>query len=667
MERSELDYRSLFDASPNPYVVLDRALNIVGANRAYLEATKRELDDIVGRWAWDAFPTDPQTLRVSVESFERVIRERRPDTIALLRFDIPRPPAEGGGFEPRYWSLVHTPVFDQAGEVRYVVQQPIDVTELQRLRSEAQALADTRASALAASHSGIFERAQVVQEANWSLLAELDRLRGLFEQAPGFMVLLQGPEHVFARVNAAYHELVGKRELLGKPLRQALPELADQPFPALLDEVRRTGRPYVGRGMRTLLQRTPGVPPEERYVDFVYQPLTDADGRIWGIFAQGHDVTEQHRAAAALREANERQQLILQSSSMGTWHWELASGWVELSAAALRAYGLPSSPASTQAILARVHPDDAVAARACIAAAGDPAGSGQLRLQHRIARPDGTIAWVDVAGQVQFGASSDGARRAVRAAGVSWDITEQQRLVETLREADARKNEFLATLAHELRNPLAPLRNVASLLKRSNLDPAQRPLLEIMERQVGQLRRLVEDLLEVSRITQGKIVLKRAPVLVGSAAYAALEAVQPLIEQRAQRLEVRVTSGAVIELDAARITQVITNLLNNAAKFSPEGGTIALEAFDEPDAVVVRVIDHGVGIAREMLPRVFDLFAQGSATTADQAQAGLGIGLSLVWRLVELHGGTVAADSAGPGHGSVFTVRLPRQDMANPS
>lgn len=280
MDRLKLDFEALFNASPNPYLVLDRKLHIVGANRAYLQSTKRELADIVGRWAWDAFPTDPETLRQSIDSFERVLRTGKPDIMALLRFDVPRPDSEGGGFEERYWSIIHSPVFDAAGDVALVLQHPIDVTELQRLRDAVQDRRDTNVPNLAPAHSGIFGRAQAVHQVNQLLLAETEQLRALFEQAPGFMALLRGPEHVFELANEAYCDIVGRSELLGKPLREALPEMADQAFPALLDEVWRTGRPYHGRDMRVLLKRTANGAPEERYVDFVYQPLVNADGEV---------------------------------------------------------------------------------------------------------------------------------------------------------------------------------------------------------------------------------------------------------------------------------------------------------------------------------------------------------------------------------------------------
>ncbi len=155
MDRPRLDYTGLFDASPNPYLVLDRSLTIVGANQAYLAATKRKLADILGRWAWDAFPTDPEALRQSIASFERVLRTGQPDTVAVLRFDIPRPEAEGGGFEERYWSITHTPVLDADGEVSLVLQHPIDVTELQRLRDAARYAGQERRVQLAPAQSGM--------------------------------------------------------------------------------------------------------------------------------------------------------------------------------------------------------------------------------------------------------------------------------------------------------------------------------------------------------------------------------------------------------------------------------------------------------------------------------------------------------------------------------
>ena len=341
MDRPDLDYAGLFDASPNPYLVLDRALTIVGANRAYLQATRRELADIVGRWAWDAFPTDPETLRQSVASFERVLRTGQPDTMAMLRFDIPRPKAEGGGFEERYWSIVHEPVLDAAGEVALVLQHPIDVTELRRLRDATRYAGVERRVQIEPAQSGIFDRARAVYEANLSLQAEGERLRRLFEQAPGFMCVLRGPEHRFELMNAAFLRLVGERDFLGKPAREALPEVAGQGFFKLLDRVYATGEPFVGRGLEITVQAGPGGAPERRIVDFVYQPVTGTDGRVSGIFIEGSDVTEAHRTRTALAAGNARYASLLDAMGEGFIVLDEAFHVVEINSEGLRLDGRP--------------------------------------------------------------------------------------------------------------------------------------------------------------------------------------------------------------------------------------------------------------------------------------------------------------------------------------
>jgi signal transduction histidine kinase/CheY-like chemotaxis protein/PAS domain-containing protein len=297
-----VNYPGLFDASPNPYLVLDRRLFIVGANRAYLASVKRELSDIVGRWAWDAFPADPETVRQSVASFERVIRTGQPDTMALLRFDVPRPEAEGGGFAERYWSITHTPVPGPGGEVEFVLQHPIDVTELQHLRAEVERGGAASPVDLTPTHSGIFSRARSVYESNLTLKAESDRLNEMFAAAPGFMVLLRGREHRIELANPAYMRLVGQRPIIGRTVAEALPDAVEGGYLGLLDRVFDSGEAYVASGSRFAMQASPDAPADERFVDFVFQPLKDREGRVTGIFVEGVDVTERVRAEAR-REA----------------------------------------------------------------------------------------------------------------------------------------------------------------------------------------------------------------------------------------------------------------------------------------------------------------------------------------------------------------------------
>lgn len=242
----------------------------------------------------------------------------------------------------------------------------------------------------------------------------------------------------------------------------------------------------------------------------------------------------------------------------------------------------------------------------------------------------------------------------------AMDITERKEAEEALREADRRKDEFLATLAHELRNPLAPVTNSLHILHRVGADAVERHrFLEMIERQVSHMVRLVDDLLEVSRITRGKIELRKEIVDLAAVVRSAVEAAGPLVESSGHEFTITLPSEAVmLEADPVRLAQVIANLLNNAAKYTEQGGRIWLEARREQDMAVVSVRDTGMGIPVEMLPRVFELFTQIDRTLG-RAQGGLGIGLALVKQMVEMHAGSVEATSDGIGKGSEFTIRLP--------
>lgn len=241
---------------------------------------------------------------------------------------------------------------------------------------------------------------------------------------------------------------------------------------------------------------------------------------------------------------------------------------------------------------------------------------------------------------------------------------------QALREADRRKDEFLAVLAHELRNPLAPISNALGVLRQADDDVALfRQMHGTIERQLKQLVRLTEDLLEVSRISQGKIVLRMEPVEVASVIEQAVEAARPMIDERRQILTVHLPpQGLRVQADPARLAQVVGNLLNNASKFTGEKGRIELSVVRQEDRVLIAVRDDGIGIAADELERIFELFTQVDASL-ERSQTGLGIGLTLVRKLVQMHGGTVLARSAGRGHGSEFVITLPCgvEDDARPA
>ncbi|HWP73701.1 MAG TPA: ATP-binding protein, partial [Methylomirabilota bacterium] len=264
----------------------------------------------------------------------------------------------------------------------------------------------------------------------------------------------------------------------------------------------------------------------------------------------------------------------------------------------------------------------------------------------------------------------DGRGRVAGVVLVFRDITARRAAEQELHENDRRKDEFLAMLAHELRNPLAPIRNAAhTLALLGTPDDRIHWVSGVIERQVGLMTRLVDDLLDVSRITSGKITLQREPVSIASVIAQSVEAARPPAESRKETLEVDVDPDVGwVDGDQARLVQAVGNLLDNAIKYTEEGGHIRLTARVDAREVVIAVRDSGVGIAGDLLPHVFDLFTQADRSLA-RRQGGLGIGLTLVRRLVDMHGGRVEAASEGPGHGSEFTIRLPRLavDAAEPA
>jgi two-component system CheB/CheR fusion protein len=279
-----------------------------------------------------------------------------------------------------------------------------------------------------------------------------------------------------------------------------------------------------------------------------------------------------------------------------------------------------------------------------------------FRAEHRLCRADGGRIWVRAAGRFFY----DDRGRAIRFVGAFVDVTEEKQAIEQLREADQRKDEFLAMLAHELRNPLAPVRNAVAVLKAKGPPmPELNWARDVIDRQVAQMARLIDDLLDTSRIRSGRIELQRARIELAAVVHGAVEASRPWIDQNEHRLTVEVPDAPVtLDGDFVRLSQVFCNLLNNAARYTPRGGRIALRATREPGFAVVRVQDNGIGIPADMLPRVFDMFTQVDRSI-ERSRGGLGLGLTLVKQLVELHGGTVEARSGGPGRGCEFTVRLP--------
>ncbi len=650
------DFQALFRVSPYPYLVMDLELNIIAANDAYLRSTGRTEAELLGRYVFDAFPKNPDdpgstAMEEVRSSLLYAIESGEPHTTAFVRYSVPRETAGGKVFDERFWSTVHTPVKGADGKVAFVTQNAIDVTDLYRFDRQSH-VAAVEAQPKAASHADHFGHAQMHEAMNRIINDERSHLRNLFNQAPGFIAVLTGEQHVFEMANEAYYQLVGHRELIGKPVWQALPEVRGQGFEELLDRVTSSGEPFVGRGVKLRVQRVVDGPVTERYIDMLYQPVFK-DGKASGIFVQGHDVTDAHTAQMAQQESAERLSDGMNAARMVVWDMEVGSDKLAFSDNAALVLG--HGPETIDLVASSIHSEDAARLkRSRERAIAEKSGYQEIV---RFKRPDdGRLLWLDVRGRVRCG--DDGAALSVR--GVTLDITERMKAEEDLRDAHRRKDEFLAMLAHELRNPLAPISSAAQLLRHAPLDEARmRGITDIIIRQVGHITGLVDDLIDVSRVTRGLISTEKNPQDMQGIVSDAVEQVRPTIEARRHTLAVRMPAEPLRILgDHKRVVQVITNLLNNAAKYTPPGGQIDVVLSCDGASVKLEVRDNGIGISPELLPRVFDLFTQGERS-ADRAQGGLGVGLAVVKSLAELHGGRIEAASEGHGMGSVFTLTLP--------
>jgi PAS domain S-box-containing protein len=377
-------------------------------------------------------------------------------------------------------------------------------------------------------------RMRARREAEWQRRS----LERLFMQAPAAIALLHGPDHVFRFCNPLYRRLIGERQVIGKPIREALPELEDQQFFTILDRVYRTREAHVG--VETPIRLASA---DEVILNYVYQPMIDEEGGVEGILVFAFDVSEQVNARR--REAQ---------------------------------------------------------------------------------------------------------------------------LTDELKQEHKRKDEFLAMLAHELRNPLAAITNVAHLLGASDISgdmPEQ--IIKVLQRQTGVLKDLVDDLLDVSRITRGLVELKRERVDLRTLITHALESVQARMDERHHDVHVALPDQAVpVAGDGIRLEQVLVNVLTNAAKYTDPGGRIQISLAMRDRTAELRVRDNGIGMSRAVLERIFTLFGQ-AERGLDRSDGGLGIGLTIARNLVELHGGTIDAFSDGPGKGSEFVITLPLLEAATES
>ena len=487
--------------------------------------------------------------------------------------------------------------------------------------------------------------------------ARLELLEAMVEATPE-CVKTVAADGTLLQMNRAGLAMVRAREdgqVIGRSVYDLVaPEDRDR-FRALNEAVCRGGRGTLEFDMVALNG-------ERRHMETHAVPLRQPDGSL-ALLALTRDVTERKRAERELRENEERLRLAFEAGRMGSWEWHVAENRVVWSAALEALHGLEPGtfPGSFEAYQRDIHPEDRERVRRAIEES--LTGEGTHQLEYRIVRPDGSERWVEGRGRV----FRDAEGRVTRLMGVCADVTERKRTEQALREADRRKDEFLATLSHELRNPLAPLKNALQVLELSHAGDARpaggdanlAPLREMMERQVNHLVRLVDDLLEMSRISRGALELRRERVALSAVVRSALETSQPLIRAARHQLSLELPGEALwLDGDPVRLAQIVANLLNNAAKYTEPGGRIAVSARRREGRLELTVRDSGMGIPADVLPRLFEMFSRGGG--ADRGgQGGLGVGLALARRLAEMHGGTLVAASEGAGCGAEFRLTLP--------
>ena len=492
------------------------------------------------------------------------------------------------------------------------------------------------------------------------LAAWPERLRALVDtllENPVPTALLWGPDGILL-YNEGYAAVCGDKHpaALGARVRDVWPEAWEFNGRMLANCL--AGNREVHKGVSFFLARDGAV--REAWFDLYYGPVPGPDGRVAGVLATVIEITaqveaERMRAAQrrALDQATARYQALTAATSDVVYR--MSADWSEMLQLDGRGFIKDTAAPARSWVHQYVPPYEQ--ARVSDAIGRAIATRSIFELEHRIVRIDGSVGWTlsrAVPMLDEYGAIEEWF-------GVASDITERKLAEEKLKESDRRKDEFLAMLAHELRNPLAPIGTAAELLQTGRLDPGRvRTTSQIIGRQVAHMTELIDDLLDVSRVTRGLIELESAALDMRDVVRDAVEQAAPLVSARGHGLTLDLAPGiAPVTGDRKRLVQVVSNILNNAAKYTPEGGAIRVTLTVDEAHMRVEVADNGDGMTAEVAARAFELFAQ-AERTSDRSTGGLGLGLALVKSLVELHGGSVGCASAGLGQGSTFGVRLPR-------
>ncbi|MCY1017733.1 PAS domain-containing protein [Pyxidicoccus sp. MSG2] len=500
---------------------------------------------------------------------------------------------------------------------------------------------------------------------------EADRQRALlatlFEQVPALLGVLRAPEQRFVVANARLRQLFGNRPLVGRPIREALPELEGQGFLELLDTVFATGESFSAREMPARVDRRNDGELSESYFDFMYQPMLSAEGQVEAVILFAVEVTDTMLArrketalAGALRESEQRLRSALAAANVGTWRLDLASRMILRDANYNRILGLEAREAAfpLDDVYARIHPEDLPAVQEHTERAIRERGT--LEAEYRILRSDGTVRWLRDQGRVLTNERGE----PTHLTGALADITEPKRLSAEMRARADFERQLIGIVSHDLRNPLSAITLAVSvLLQRSGLDERMERHVQRIHRSAERATRMIRDLLDFTRARQGgSLPLFPRPVDLHEVVHAVVDEVQAASPGR--RIHSEHAGSGAGTWDPDRLAQVLSNLVGNALQYSPPDTSVRVVARGGEHGVELEVHNQGTPIPPEQLPRIFEPLERGVERAEDRGGRSIGLGLYIVRSIVQAHGGTVEVTSTAEA-GTTFTVRLPRQAPAS--
>jgi PAS domain S-box-containing protein len=606
--RNSVLLRAVADSIPDPIFVKDTESRILFANPATLQVIGKPREQVIGKSDKEIY--DDREVGTTVVATDRRIMESGQAISIEERIQTP------AGY--RFFLSTKAPFQDADGKVVGLVGVARDITERKRAEAVVRE-SETR-------YRQLFQ----------NMLEGFAHCRMIFDEGG------RAADFVYLDVNGAFERLTGLRNVVGKRVSEVIPGIREA-HPELLETYGRVAREGT---------------PEWFEIDFrplgiclaisVYQPQPDHFVAVFD------NITERKRVEEALRRSECLYRAIGESIKFGVWVCAPDGKNIYASESFLKLVGITQEQCSDFGWGDVLHPDDAeltiAAWKECVRT------GGKWDIEHRFRGVDGK--WHPVLARGVPVRNEAG--EIICWAGIHLDISRLKEAEESLREVSRRKDEFIGMLSHELRNPLAPIRNSAYILQHAEPNSEQaRRAPAVIQRQTEHLTRLVDDLLDVTRITHGKIELRQSRVDLREVVWRAADDFRLAMDERGVTFRIALPDAKLwANADETRITQVIGNLLHNASKFTRRGDDVALSLQADGGSATIRVTDTGAGIDATLLPHIFDAFVQGERTLA-RSEGGLGLGLALVKCVAEVHGGTVRADSAGKGKGSEFTVRLP--------